>query len=120
VIGIERNNVGADGPDIGLYVQVGSALLFVLLAVAAWLARQQGREAKERRQIRDTNLAAMRWYYRVSTLAALRGWDTDPAWPVTPKELTAEYLAGATDQDPAGAIAQLAQAAQELGKGTGK
>jgi hypothetical protein len=100
----------------GAWAAALSTVATVLLAVAAWVVRRQSREAREARKLRETNLAALRWHYRVSTLAALRGWDEDPQWPATPREMTADYLADA-GEDPAGPIAQLAEAAKELGGG---
>lgn len=102
---------------LGTAVSVGASLLSVALVVITWAVRRQGREAKEARLLRDTNLAALRWHYKISTLAALRGWDTDPQWPDTPRELTAEFLTGAAEQDPAGGIVQLAEAVEKLREG---
>lgn len=104
---------------IGAWAAALSTVATVVLAVVAWVVRRQSREAREARKLRETNLAALRWHYRVSTLAALRGWDLDSQWPSTPREMTAEYLADA-GEDPAGPIAQLAEAAKELGGGGAK
>lgn len=104
---------GLIGP-LGTLVSAVAGVLAVLLTVVTWWVRRQSAEARDARKLRDTNLAALRWYYRVSAVAAIKGWDTDPAWPKVPKEMTAEYLAEQTQEDPAGPLAQLAEAAKEL------
>jgi hypothetical protein len=102
---------------LGTIVSVLSGVVSVVLVGVTWYVRRQGKEAKESRQLKDTNIAALRWHYRVSTLAAVRGWDADPAWPETPRELTLEYLLGQAEQDPASNLVQLAEAAKDLRKG---
>lgn len=98
--------------------KAGSGLLMAVLAALAWVVRRQSSAAKAARRTESTNVAAFRWHYRVTGLAALRGWDQDPAWPPTPREMTAEYLAGEAGEDPASPITALAQAAQDLTKGS--
>lgn len=110
----QASGIGA----LGTVVSALSGVVAVMLVVVTWYVRRQSKEAREARQLKETNLSALRWHYRVSTLAALRGWDTDPAWPATPRELTVEYLLGQAEQDPASNLVQLAEAAQELRKGT--
>lgn len=103
---------------LGAVVSGLAGVLSVVLVVVTWYVRRQGKEAKEARQLKETNIAALRWHYRVSTLAAARGWDADPMWPATPRELTVEYLLGQAEQDPASNLVQLAEAAQEFRKGS--
>jgi len=79
--------------EVGTLVSIISTLLFIVLSVAAFLVRRAGKESKETRELREQNVAFWRYKYRVDTLAARRGWDTDSEWPPTPRELTAEYLA---------------------------
>lgn len=105
---------------VGTVVSSVTAVLAVVLMAASWVVKRQGREARDARLLRQTNLAALRWYYRVSAVAAVNGWDTHPAWPDTPKELTAEFLAGQAQQqqaDPGSALALLADAAESMRKG---
>lgn len=106
--------------EIGALASGLSAVLLVVLSVVAWVVRRQSKEAKEARRLKETNLAALRWYYKVSALAAIRGWDSDAAWPAIPREMTAEYLLDQAQDDPAGPIAELAQAAQEIRKDQAK
>jgi hypothetical protein len=65
-----------------------------IIGVIALRAKRKDREVTELREAQDTNVALFRWRYRVSTLAAQRGWDMDPDWPPLPLEATAEYLRG--------------------------
>lgn len=78
--------------EIGSLVSIISALLFLVLGVAAFLARRAGKDAREVRDLREVNVALLRWKYKVDSLAATTGWDQHAKWPQTPRELTAAYL----------------------------
>jgi hypothetical protein len=103
------------GP-LGTLVSSLSAVLSVILIGITWWVRRQSREAKDARELKATNIAALRWYYQVSVLAATRGWDTDPAWPAIPKEMTPEFLTGRAEQSESSTLTQLAEMAESLRK----
>jgi hypothetical protein len=83
-------NIVALGGLGGLALAVAS----FVIGVIGLRAKRKDREVNELREAQDTNVALFRWRYRVSTLAAHRGWDMDPDWPPLPLEATAEYLRG--------------------------
>lgn len=94
----------------GALVSGLSALLFVILALLTFRSRRSSNEARDLRAVRATNVAALRWAYRVQVLAAVRGWELPPI----PKEMTPEYLAGKAEGEGNPELAQLAQLASGL------
>jgi hypothetical protein len=102
--------------SLGTYVSAGSILLVMLISALGYIWRRQGKEARHARRTRETNIASLTWHYQVQALAAIRGWNSDPAWPKTPYEMTAEYIAGIAKEDSDERAAELAGIAEALGK----
>jgi hypothetical protein len=96
--------------SIGPIISGLAAVLFLLLSVLTFRARRADKRAVNLAAVRDTNVAALAWAYRVRALAAINGWEIPPI----PKEMTPEYLAGKAEGDSNPELAQLAQLAGQL------
>lgn len=92
---------------------LGSGLLVLVLTSLGWLFRRQSREAREARKVEGTATAGLRLWRQVQQLAAIRGWDQDPHWPSTPKEMTLEYLFDQAEE-PGGHMEKLAETVQKI------
>lgn len=92
---------------------LGSGLLVVTLTAVGWIARRQGKEAKEARKMEATATAGLRQWRLIQQLAAVEGWDQHPNWPVTPKEMTLEYLFDQAEE-PGGHLEKLAETVQKI------
>jgi hypothetical protein len=88
-----------------------------VIGVIALRAKRKDRQVVELREAQDTSVALFRWKYRVTTLAAQRGWDTDPDWPPLPLEATAEYLRGRIKASDNQEIKELLDLVTKLTKG---
>jgi hypothetical protein len=76
---------------IGGFGGLAIALVSVVLAIIGFRAKRKDAQVQDLIQVRDLHVISERWRYRVQVLAASRGWDTDPDWPATPIQLTAEF-----------------------------
>lgn len=100
--------------EIGTIFSSLVALLFFLISLAGWRSRRAGREAKELRQVKEINIAAMGYLYEVRMKAATNGWKL----PILPKELTPEYIEGKAEGEDNAELAQLAEVLKGMaGKG---
>jgi hypothetical protein len=91
--------------SIGPIISALAAVLFLIFAVVTFRARRADKRSANLAAIRDTNVAALDWAYRVRALAAVHGWELPPL----PREMTPEYLAGKAEGDSNPELANLAQ-----------
>jgi hypothetical protein len=102
---------------IGTLISGLAALLFIILALVTFRARRADRKAGNLAAVRETNVAALEWAYKVRSLAAIHGANWLPALP---KEMTPEYLTGKAEGESNPELAQLADfAAKMLPQGQG-
>lgn len=101
---------------IGSIISGLAAILFVIFSVITFRARRADKRSSNLAAVRETNVAALSWAYRVRVVAAANGWDLPPI----PKEMTAEYLAGRAEGDSNPELAMLAQIAQQAVAGEKK
>lgn len=95
---------------LGTLVSGLAALLFIVFTLATFRARRSDRKAQNLAAIRETNIAAVAWAYRVRALAAANGWELPPL----PREMTPEYLAGKASDDANPELEMLAKLATGL------
>lgn len=100
------------------------ALLFSLVTFAVALltfrAQRKGKEAVDAREAAELGIVMLRWSTQVRRLAALSGWDQDPAWPPLPEEATPGYLRGRAEANDNHELKQFVEIAQKLAKGDQK
>jgi hypothetical protein len=91
-----RDQAGAavDLTDLPTLIATMSGGITVILSVVMYLVGRTSRQNRHLRDVRETSIVQARRLYAIEHLAARRGWDQDPDWPQTPRELTPEYLAG--------------------------
>lgn len=82
----------------GLVASLAGAIS-VILTVVTFIVRRLSQERRDLREMQQINIVQARYLYRIEYAAARRGWDAEPDWPVKPKELTPEYLAGKAEND---------------------
>jgi len=102
--------------SLGTLVSAGSVLLVMLIPALGYLIRMKSREGRQSRQLKETNIASLTWHYQMQALGAIRGWNQDPAWPKTPYEMTAEYIAGIVKEEAEEKLIELAKIAETVGK----
>jgi hypothetical protein len=100
--------------SLSTLISIITALLFLLVTLATFRTRRIGRENRELRELRVTNVAYARYVYPIELLAAREGWDTHPGWPVKPKELSLDYLAGKAEGEGNAELASLVNIMQSL------
>lgn len=91
--------------SVGPVISALAAVLFLIFAIVTFRARRADKRSANLAAIRDTNVAALDWAYRVRALAAVHGWELPPM----PREMTPEYLAGKAEGDANPELTNLAQ-----------
>jgi len=103
---------------------IGSLCFAVVTFAVALLtlrAKRKDKEAVDAREAAELGIVMLRWSTRVRRLAAVNGWDQDPAWPELPEQATPEYLRGkASASSDNEDLSRLVEIAQKLTWGDAK
>ena len=100
--------------SLGTVISALTAILFLLVTLITFRTRRLGREARELRALRATEVAYAHYVHSFEVLAAREGWDTHPGWPVKPKELSVDYLAGKAEGEGNVELAKIVDVIQAL------
>lgn len=100
--------------SLGTLISALSAGLFLLVTLITFRTRRLGREARELRALRATEVAYAHYVHPIEVLAAQNGWDTHPGWPVKPKELSVDYLAGKAEGEGNVELAKIVSVMQAI------
>lgn len=102
---------------------LGSLLFTIVSFVVASLTLRASRKTKEAldaREAAELGIVMLQWSTRVRRLAAVHGWDQDPAWPSLPLEATPEYLRGKAAASNNEELSKFVETIQKITKGDAK
>jgi hypothetical protein len=109
--------------NLALLGGLGSITLTVVTYVVGALAlrsRRKDKEAIDAREASELGIVMLQWSHKVRRLAAVHGWDQDPAWPPLPTQATVDYLRGQVSTSDNRELEHLLEIAQKLKQGDAK